>query len=264
MIRAVLAQWIRLRRRSVVLGWGGAVVGFSILATFLTLNRAGGGTSSGPGSEMVFGVGQLSTAEGMANILGVAATFLGVLTLGLFATLIANEYSHGTIRTLLVKEPRRLRLLSGQLVAIAVFAALAVVVASLVATAVGLAVAPAQGVDTAAWLTSDGYVALATAIGNLILSSLGWGVIGALLAVVLRAPAPAVSAGLAYALPVEMLLATAWDDAPRWLPRGLLDSLAAGGTPLVSYNRASVLVTLYVAAALVLMGVLFARRDVTA
>jgi len=264
MTQAFFSQLIRLRRRSVVAGWGGAVLGFSILATFLTLNRAGGGVSGGMGSEMSFGAAQLSTAEGMAMILGVSATFLGVLTLGLFATLIANQYSHGTIHTLLIEEPRRLRLLSGQLLAIGVFAAIAVALASLVATAVGLALAPGQGVDTAAWLTSEGYFALAEAIGNLVLSSLGWGVIGALLAVVLRAPAPAVSVGLAYALPVEMLLASAWDDAPLWLPRGLLDSLAAGGTPLVSYGRASILVATYVFASLVVMGALFVRRDVTA
>jgi len=264
MTRVILAQWIRLRRRSVVLGWGGAVIGFSVLATFLTLRRVGGDAGRGPGSEMTFVAAELSGADGMATILTVSATFLGVLTLGLVATLVANEYAHGTIRTLLVEQPRRLRLLGGQLVAIGVFTALAVVVASLAATGLGLAIAPGRGVDTAAWLTSEGYAALAAAIGNLIASSLGWGVIGTLLAVLLRAPAPAVAAGIAYALPVEMLLDAAWDDAALWLPRGLLDSLAYGGTPLVSYGRAWALVALYTVVALGLSAVVFARRDVTA
>lgn len=264
MIRAVLSQWVRLRRRSLVLGWGGAVVAFSVLATVLTLRRVGGDSGGGMGSEMSFLAADLAEADGMAMVLGVAAMFLGVLTLGLVATLVANEYAHGTIRTLLLEQPRRLRLLGGQLLALAVFAAAAVVAAALAATAVGLAIAPGQGVETAAWLTAEGYAALAAAIGNLILSTLGWGVIGALLAVVLRSPAPAVAAGVAYALPVEMLLASVWDDAARWLPRGLLDSLAAGGTPLVSYGRASALIALYTVAALTVIAVLFARRDVTA
>ncbi|MFP4636139.1 MAG: ABC transporter permease [Nitriliruptoraceae bacterium] len=264
MIRAVLSQWVRLCRRSVVLGWGGAAVAFSVLATYLTLRGVGSDSGGGMGSQTSFMAADLAAADGMAMVLGVTAMFLGVLTLGLVATLVANEYSHGTIRTLLLEQPRRLRLLGGQLIAIAMFTAAAVVVASLAATAVGLAIAPGQGVDTAAWLTAEGYGALAASIGNLILSTLGWGMIGALLAVLLRSPAPAVAAGVAYALPVEMLLSSVWDDAARWLPRGLLDGLAAGGTPLVSYGRASALVALYTVGALTVMAVLFTRRDVTA
>jgi len=172
MIRAVLSQWVRLRRRSLVLGWGGAVVAFSILATFLTLRQVGGDSGGGMGSEMSLTATDLAEADGMATVLGATAMFLGVLTLGLVATLVANEYAHGTIRTLLLEQPRRLRLLGGQLLALAVFAAAAVVVAALAATAVGLAIAPGQGIETAAWLTAEGYAALAAAIGNLILSTL--------------------------------------------------------------------------------------------
>jgi ABC-2 type transport system permease protein len=80
----------------------------------------------------------------------------------------------------------------------------------------------------------------------------------------IRAPAPAVAAGVAYALPVEMLLRSAWADGAQWLPGGLLGALAAGGTSVVSYGRALTLVGLYTAVALIAVGVLFMRRDVTA
>lgn len=263
MIRSFVSELVRLQRRSVLLGWVGAVVGFTLLATMLTLRRIGEG-GGGQGPEASFTLAQLSSPEGMAMILGVAATFLGVLTLGLFATLLANDYAQGTIRTYLVEQPRRLRLLAGKLLALSSFSALAIVMASVLGSALGLALAPGQGVDTSEWLTGEGIWALAGGIGNLILASLGWGMIGALLAVLIRAPAPAVAAGVAYALPVEMLLASAWEDAARWLPRGLLDAVAAGGTSVVSYDRALALAAVYVAVALVTVGVLFTRRDVTA
>lgn len=218
MIRAFRSQWIRLRRRSVVLGWGGAMVGFALLATVLTLRRVGGEPAAGPGESQAFTVAGLSAPDGMATLLGVSATFLGVLTLGLFATLVANDYAQGTLRTLLVEQPRRLRLLTGELLALAAFASLFVVVASLAATTAGLALAPNQDVDTSAWLTADGFAALAAGIGNLILAGLGWGLLGTLLAVLFRSPAVAVAAGAAYALPGEALLVSAWDDGALWLP----------------------------------------------
>lgn len=262
MIRSFASELVRLQRRSILLGWTGAVVGFTLLATLLTLQRAGG--AGGPGPEASLTVAQLSSSEGMALVLGVAGTFLGVLTLGLFAMLIANDYVDGTIRTALVEQPRRLRLLAGKLLALALFATLAMIVASVLGAALGLALAPGQGIDTSTWLTGEGIGALARGIGNLILASLGWGMIGVLLAVLIRAPAPAVAAGVAYALPVEMLLRSAWADGAQWLPGGLLGALAAGGTSVVSYDRALTLVGLYAAVALIAVGVLFMRRDVTA
>lgn len=264
MIRAFRSQLIRLRRRSILLGWSGAMIGFALLATVLTLSRVGGEPGAGPGESRAFTVAGLSAPDGMAELISVSATFLGVLTLGLFATLMANDYSQGTLRTLLVEQPRRLRLLGGELLALAAFASVFTVAASLVATAAGFALAPKQGVDTSAWLTAEGLGALAAGIGNLTLAILGWGLLGTLLAVLFRSSAVAVAAGAAYALPGEALLVTAWDDGASWLPRSLLDAFAAGGTPLVSYGRASVLLALYGLVALVVIGTVFARRDVTA
>lgn len=70
-----------------------------------------------------------------------------------------------------------MRLLVGQLLALAAFTSMFVVAASLT-FALGLVLAPNQGVDTAGWLTADGYEALAGGIGNLILACLGWAAMG--------------------------------------------------------------------------------------
>jgi len=77
--------------------------------------------------------------------------------------------------------------------------------------------------------------ALGTGFANLLLATLGWGLLGALLALLLRSPAPAVGVGLAYAIPFEELVTAAWSSGERWLPGQLLGVLADGGTATVTY-----------------------------
>ena len=139
-----------------------------------------------------------------------------------------------------------------------------------------LIVAPGQDIATAAWFTSDGWAALGSGLGNLLLATLGWGLIGALLALLLRSPAAAVGVGLAYALPFELLVTSAWDAGVRWLPGQLLGTLASGGAATATYGRAALLLAIYAAfavaagiALVVYLAVvviaattLFARRDV--
>jgi ABC-2 type transport system permease protein len=88
------------------------------------------------------------------------------------------------------------------------------------------------------------------------------GLVGALLGLVLRAPAAVVGVGLAWALPGELLVTAAWSDGARWLPGQLLDTLAQGGTTAVTYGWAGLLLALYGVLAMVAGTTLFARRDV--
>jgi ABC-2 type transport system permease protein len=262
MTRSFLSEWIKLRRPGMILGGAGTIVGFAILTVVLTLTTASATPTDqeGPGGGLT--LAQLATADGLASILASAATFIGVVALSVFATSIASEYSQGTLRNLLVRQPRRVRLLAGKLLALASFTTLAVVVAGIAAVATALLVAPTQDISTAAWFTSAGWTALAGGLGNLLLATLGWGLLGALLALVLRTPAAAVGVGLAYALPGELLLTTAWSDGARWLPGQLLDALAQGGTAAVTYGSAGLLLALYGVVAMVAGTTLFARRDV--
>jgi ABC-2 type transport system permease protein len=262
MTRSFLSEWIKLRRPGMILGGAGTIVGFAILTVVLTLTTASATPTDqeGPGGGLT--LAQLATADGLASILASAATFIGVVALSVFATSIASEYSQGTLRNLLVRQPRRVRLLAGKLLALASFTTLAVVVAGIAAVATALLVGPTQDISTAAWFTSAGWTALAGGLGNLLLATLGWGLLGALLALVLRTPAAAVGVGLAYALPGELLLTTAWSDGARWLPGQLLDALAQGGTAAVTYGSAGLLLALYGVVAMVAGTTLFARRDV--
>jgi ABC-2 type transport system permease protein len=75
-------------------------------------------------------------------------------------------------------------------------------------------------------------------------------------------PAAAVGVGLAYALPFELLVTSAWKTGQRWLPGQLLGTLAQGGAATVTYGRAGLLLAVYGVVAVAAGTALFARRDV--
>jgi len=189
------------------------------------------------------------------------ANLVGIVSLCLFAGAVATEYSHGTLRNLLVRQPHRARLLTGKFLALALFIALAVVLAIAVAAGVAFALAPSKGIDTSAWTTTDGVSDLGQSILHVYLATLGYGVIGTALAVMLRSPAVAIALGVAYALPAEGIINALWSNGDRWLPCQLLSALAHGGTSAVSYSRAAIILIIYAAITATGTLILFQRRD---
>ncbi len=240
------------------------MVGFAVLAIVLTLNRLGsaGGGPGGAGGAVV--AAQLAASNGFATLMGVSATFIGVIALAVCAVAVGMEYANGTLRNLLVRQPRRPRLLAGKLLALGSFLALAVALAYGAALAAALLLAPGYGISTAAWFTGEGVQSLLATAGNLLLATLAWGAIGVGLATVLRSTAVAITGGLAYALVVENLLSAAWSGGAQWLPGQLIDAIARGGTAAVSYGSALGLVGLYLLVAGAIVALLFQRRDVAA
>jgi ABC-2 type transport system permease protein len=264
MIHAFRSEWLKIRRPAMILGGAGAMVGFAVLAIVLTLSRLGraGGGPGGPGGVVV--AAQVAASDGFATLMGVSATFIGVIALAVCAVAVGMEYANGTLRNLLVRQPGRLRLLAGKLLALGAFLALAVALAYGAALATALLLVSGHGISTAAWFSTDGVRSLLTAAGNLLLATLAWGAIGAGLATVLRSTAVAIAGGLAYVLVVENLLVATWSGGAQWLPGQLIDTIARGGTTAVSYTSALGLVGLYLLVAGVVAGALFQRRDVTA
>ncbi len=261
MIRAFWSEWLKIRRPAMILGGAGAMVGFAVLAIVLTLNRLGS-ARGGPGGVVV--AAQVAASDGFATLMGVSATFIGVIALAVCAVAIGMEYGNGTLRNLLVRQPQRWRLLAGKLLALGSFLALAVALAYGAALGTALLLAPGHGISTAAWFTGAGVGSLCATAGNLLLATLAWGAIGAGLATVLRSTAVAIAGGLAYALVVENLLTAAWSGGAQWLPGQLIDAIARGGTAAVSYASALELVGLYLLVAGAIIGLLFQRRDVAA
>jgi ABC-type transport system involved in multi-copper enzyme maturation permease subunit len=256
MVRAYRSEWLKLRRPGMLLGGLGAMIGFAILGTVLAVLRA----DSGRGELTI---ARLSHPDGFAAMMQRTSDFLGIVALGIVAITVAQEYSHGTLRNLLVLEPRRLRLLSGKLLATLTFVGAGVVLATAVALAVGLAIAPSKGIDTSGWLGSGLRDTLGTTV-DLTLAALAYGVFGGLLGLLLRSPAPAVIAGVAWLLPVENALTAAWTSVGHWLPGQQLGAVVEHGNSVSTYGFALALGAAFVAAAAVAGGAMFQLRDVSA
>jgi ABC-2 type transport system permease protein len=262
MFGAFSSEFVKLRRRSMLLwGFGGGLL-FTVLATVFTIERATKTLSPdfhGHGFRIT--VAQLSRPDGLVHGVVDVSNLVGIVALCLFAGAVATEYSQGTLRNLLVRQPRRAQLLTGKFLALAVFIGVVVVLAIAVAAAVALALAPGKGIHTSAWTSSTGLNDLVQSILHIWLSCIGYGILGTALAILLRSPAVAIALGVAYVLPGEAIINALWDNGDRWLPGQLLSALAHGGTSSASYAHA--LVTLSAYAVVVATGtlVLFARRD---
>jgi ABC-2 type transport system permease protein len=180
-----------------------------------------------------------------------------------FTARLAGEFSHGTLRTVLMKEPRRLRVVLGKMVALVAFMAAVLLVAEALTLLASLLIAPGQDVDTADWYSLHG---LGAAAGNyaLALASLcGWALCAMTLALLLRSVAIAVAVGVAWAGPLEHITQESWQAADRWLPGLQLEALAAGGSSEVSYERALLLAALYITPAAGVGLLTLIRRDVS-
>ena len=262
MFGAFSSEFVKLRRRSMLLwGFGGGLL-FTVLATVFTIERATKTLSPdfhGHGFRIT--VAQLSRPDGLVHGVVDVSNLVGIVALCLFAGAVATEYTQGTLRNLLVRQPRRAQLLTGKFLALAVFIGVVVVLAIAVAAAVALALAPGKGIHTSAWTSSTGLNDLVQSILHIWLSCIGYGILGTALAILLRSPAVAIALGVAYVLPGEAIINALWDNGDRWLPGQLLSALAHGGTSSASYAHA--LVTLSAYAVVVATGtlVLFARRD---
>lgn len=263
MRHAARAEWTKLLRRSMVLGAGGALLGAILLVLLLTLRAVtGGSTPGGPAPGMRPTIGTLEASDGILLVYGILVHVVGLVAAVVFAQSMGGEYAHGTLRVALTREPRRLVFLGGKVVALAAFLGVGLVVTIVPALGIAGHVGQALGVDLGAWLTGPGLAATASGLGRLWITGVVQGFLGLTLGLVLRAPAPAVGASAGYLLAIEPLVLQAWSGGAEWLPGPVLAAFARGGTPILPFGEAALLVVVYTAALLVVSGAVFARRDV--
>ena len=263
MRHAIRSEWTKLRRPGMLIGGVSSMVLVGVLGAVLGVAAAGGGSTDGPRAGDAISLAELRSVHGLGSALGQTTTLLGVVALCLCAAALAGEFSTGTIRNMLVREPRRLRLLAGMTVGVLTFVAAITVVALVLASAVAVAIASAKGIDTSVWFGPAGLASLGRTTANLLLATLGFGLMGAVLGVVLRSPVAAIGVGVAYALPVEAILSATVGGVDRLLPGQLLQDVAAGGAHSAPYAADVLTLAVYGTIAVVVAGVLFARRDVT-
>ena len=264
MIRVIRAEWRKLRRPTLFLGTLGAVGAISILTSsipYIAMDLPRRGRERGFSRETIEGFTGLSLG------LAFASTLLGIVALSVFASQTAQEYSHGTLRNLLVRQPRRMVLLGGKAIAMALFGLLVVLETAIISVVAEFIWANAKGISTSAWtaggLGGDGIINLFTTLGNVALATIGFGIIGMLLGLVLRSPISSIAIGISWVMVVEGIVGAVWESTQKYLPGQLLAAVGTGGSDTISYKWALTTSVLILIGAGALAAFLFKKRDVS-
>jgi ABC-type transport system involved in multi-copper enzyme maturation permease subunit len=253
--RAFVSQWVKLRRPTVFLGAVGTSVFFAAAITVLILTHL----APGVGSHHGVYIGNVEYSNGILYGLSQSAGLMGLVALIVCAFITASEYNYGTLRNLLVRQPRRLTLLTGSYAALASMLALAVVLSAVVVAIISLIMAPGEAVVTSAWSVGP---TLAT-VGEVALSVIGYGTFGVALAVLTRSPVTAIGIAVGWSLVIEGILSAVIGGADKWLPGRLLAAIAAHGNGDITFTLALIAGGIYVIAFATAAVVAFRHRDVS-
>ena len=262
----VRSELIRVWRPSFVYAGIGLMAGFAALVSVFIYTSAStvatpAPPQPGPTGRFAVTAAQIAEPGGFLTALGTVSTLAGVILLALWAMCAASDYSTGVIRILVQAEPKRIRLLTGKMVALVVFTLLATVATTLIVVLVSHPLARLQGIETQAWKT-DFFPHLLSAYVNFTVAAIVWGLIGLLLAVLTRSSALAIGIGAGWLLVVENLIGITAPDATPYLPGGTLNALVSGGTSKLGWLPALGLTLLYGAVAVSISLVAFHRRDI--
>lgn len=211
-----------------------------------------------------FGPSTASLAEsgGGTEVVTIGLSFAGFFVLVLFTGAVAAEFSRGSIRTMALRQPDRLRLLGGKLAALLGSAGVLLAGALLLGWATARVLAPAQDIDTGRWISLDALGAGAVDFGTAAIWVTGYALLGTALAVVVRSVPVALAIGIGWAGPFEHILVDAWSPALEIFPGLLLEVLVAGGRDGVSAGQALASSLAYAAVAAAVAAVAFTRRDI--
>jgi ABC-2 type transport system permease protein len=261
MFNVVRSELRKLRRPTLFFGTMGAVVFFSGLFSallYLLIDSPQGNADRG--RVITREVLALSSGgvQGFANVGG----FLGIIALCVFAAQTAQEYTYGTLRNLLVRQPSRMKILFGKLISMVIFALAMITVSAVVSIGISAILAPTVDVSTKMWFTSAGIEFIYRTFVNVIISVIGFGIIGMVLGLLLRSPISAISFGVLWLLIVEILLIAVKNSLQSWLPGYQLSTIASGGSADVTYSHALAVGGAYVAVGAIVASILFVRRDV--
>ena len=261
MFNVVKAEMRKLRRPTLFFGTMGAALFFTGLITsfiYLMIDSPRGNGDRG----RTIGREVLQLASGSVNGFASVGGFLGIIALCVFAAQTAQEYTYGTLRNLLVRQPGRMKILVGKLISMMLFALIMISIAAIVSVAISYILAPGAKVNTDLWLTSAGYQAIFTTFVNVTVSVTAFGIVGMVLGLLLRSPISAISLGVLWLLIVENLLIAVKNSWQSWLPGAQLNAIASGGTLDLTYKHALTVGGIYVAVGATIASVLFVRRDV--
>lgn len=257
---AFTSEWTKLKRKTLLLSTFLGLAGASSLFVILLFTQApatghGGGLPS---------LQQLARPNGLVVGVTRATMLLGIVAFGIAAAQTASEYSLGTLRQLLVRQPRRITLLTGKMLGVVTFLLLAFLFAAVVAFAVAVVMAHSRHVSTSAWFSGTGLGDLFRALGDIALAVAGYSILGLAIGQFVRSAVFAVIFGLAWIIAVENIIGRIVPSTGNWLPGAALETVASGGTEGPSFSHGLVVGAVYLVVALVAAAVTFVRADVTA
>lgn len=267
MIAVLRAELRKLRRPTLALPTLLAASGLTALTTallYLLIDSPDGNGREG----MKVTAERLSAPDGLVFGFQSAATLLGIIALCVFAAQTAQEYTYGTLRNILVRQPSRMKVLAGKYFAMTLFALLIVAVSAAVSFALSYALAGGAKVSTSLWSSADGRQATLNALVNVTIATIGFGTFGMILGLLLRSPISSIAIGVIWILIVENLLTAVVSGIAKYLPGQILTAVSTGGaisfdgTEVMSYKYGLAGSALYVFSGAILVSFLFKRRDV--
>jgi len=265
-IRAFRSEVLKFRRWSVLVG-AGAMLVLSTFIAYLTFHQIAGGATS---PEMTDLIASFHTPQGLVSIIGQARSLIIAIALILVSANLAAEWSQGTLRNLLVREPHRLRWLAGKMLAVVLFVLLSMLLTLVISSAFILMLAQGQGIQTTAWTSAEGLRIFLAFLGNEVLCLIGVSALGMLIAVLTRSVAAAVGIALAYILVVEGIIAMVLPHVTEWFPGRVFNTIVGATVPLVGptppqgYLAALGAAVLWIIGFVVVSAIVFPRQDVNA
>jgi ABC-2 type transport system permease protein len=254
MINVIRAELTKLRRPSLSISTLIAVTFVTGLVTSLLFLLVDSPEGNGErGTRISREVLELST--GISISFSNSAGLLGIVALCIFAAQTAQEYTYGTLRNLLVRQPSRMKILIGKLISMKMFAVVMVTISALLALGLSF-------VFAGAWSTTEARSAVLQGFVNVLIATIGFGIFGMILGLLFRSPISAISIGVIWNLIIEGLLSVFVSDLSRYFPGQLLTVVADGGTDEISYQYALFTSYGFLVAGLLIVAVLFKKRDV--
>jgi hypothetical protein len=261
MNRIIHAELRRLLRPRALIATALASVAFATIAATTVISGAKDVAKlTGRGGTTL---AELAESGGGTQSFAFATSFVGFLVFVTFIALIATEFSGGTLRALLLRDPHRLRLIGGKLVATLMVAAAALLLAEAASFGLSLAIAPGRGIDTSAWFSIGGLGHALRDFGTVLAGVTGWAIFGTTLAVIFRSVPLALAVGFAWAGPFENILVDSWSTGYRVFLGQVLGAVIQGGNPEISLGRAALTGLAYVAIAAAATATLLRKRDIT-
>jgi ABC-type transport system involved in multi-copper enzyme maturation permease subunit len=265
-IRAFRSEVLKFRRWSILAG-AGAMLAVGTFIAYLTFHQIASGAT---GKEMTGLIAAFHTPQGLVGVIGQARSLILAVALVLVSANLAAEWTQGTLRNLLVRQPHRLRWLAGKMLAVVLFVLLAMLLTLAVGGTLVLILAYGQGIQTTVWTSPEGLGVFLEFLGNEVVCLIGVSALGMLIAVLTRSVVAAVGISLAYILVFEGIIAVVAPQVSQWFPGRVFNTIVGATVPLVGptpaqgYPAALLTSLLWIACFVGATALVLPRQDITA